>query len=60
MDREDLERFLDKHIKIVRTDGFYFSGRIESLNHDSLVFRDKFNKPIVIAFAAIGSVQEVA
>lgn len=59
MERTALEIYLGKWIKIVRTDGFYFSGRIETLNSDSLLFRDKYNKPITIAFAGIASVQEV-
>lgn len=59
MDRRDLEPFLEKRIKIVRNDGFFFTGRIESLGHDSLSFEDKFGKNLIIAFKGIASVEEM-
>jgi len=61
MNREDLIIFKDKRILVsvdVYGKDYFYEGRVISLNEDSMMFRDRKDKLILIRFDKITKIEE--
>jgi ribosome maturation factor RimP len=59
MDRKAFEYFKNKRIKIFLKDRIVYSGFIEEIFEDSLIFIDKFDTKVAIPFTQIERIEEV-
>ena len=59
MKKDDLEFFVGKLIRIRLKSGFHFSGSIQELKEDSILFLDKFQKTLRFDLTSIESVEEL-
>ena len=48
MKPEEAIKFKNKHIKIVLTNNYRYSGKVLDVNEDSLILLDKFGSEIIL------------
>lgn len=58
MQKEYLEEFKGKNVRIVLKNNYLYNGEIISLSEDSLKFRDKFDAVVLISLDNIKFVKE--
>lgn len=59
MNDDDIRGFTGKQIKLRLKNGFFYSGKILSVNGDSFKFTDKFGLEMLVAFDAVASIEEL-
>ena len=60
--REEYQAFLKKKVKIVvkiNNVPYYYTGKVISVNEDSLTIIDKFNSNVLIKFDDISQIRQV-
>jgi hypothetical protein len=58
MDRQALEYFKDRRIKLFLKDRIVYSGFIEQIFEDSMIFVDKFGTKVAIPYDIIERIEE--
>jgi len=63
MDKQDVQRFLNKRVQLVCVFGIdspsiYYTGTIVGVNDECLVIHDKFNRDVSISLDSIKKVEE--
>jgi len=56
MEKELMEKYKGKKIRITLANGYFYVGNIEEFKNETLLFRDKFNNLVAIACNSITSV----
>jgi len=62
MRKEDLVLFSGKKVKISGGNGngsFFYTGFILSVSDDSIIFKDRYDKTVLIALNAIQRIEEI-
>jgi len=59
MERNDLELYLKKRVRITLKTGYFYHCYIQSIGNDSIRIKDKFNRVMIIALDQISIVEEV-
>jgi len=59
MKKEELECYLGRQIKLILKNNYYYSGKIKSLDQDSLLLIDKFGSLVTIPYEEISLITEV-
>ena len=58
MNKDELEEFKNKNIKIILKDDYHYNGNIISLSEDTLKFNDRYVGTVLILFENIKLVRQ--
>lgn len=59
MRKEDLQQFLNKKIRLYLINDMHYSGRIDSVNDNSVIIIDKFGNLVTIVLGRISHIEEI-
>ena len=55
---EHLEKYKNKHIRVITNDNRYWTGPMISISEDFLVIKDKYNREVSIKVSEVKTISE--